>query len=251
MTPRPACLDRLVAALAEPGGGEGVVRGRPPRDGRKAAVLICFFGAAGAAPDDLRLIIIEKSARLRSHAGQCAFPGGGVEPADASSVAAAFREAHEEVDLHADTVDLLGILPAAHVAATGYDVTPVVAWWHAPHPLAIGDAIEVAAIHEVRVGALIDPANRLTWRLPMGHRGPGFLVGELFIWGFTAALLDGLITLAGWERPWDARRTELVPERFWHRADSERVQADLRASAPDAATVDASGPGATAQNEPA
>ncbi|MFZ2750099.1 MAG: CoA pyrophosphatase, partial [Propioniciclava sp.] len=215
------------------------------------AVLICFFGAAGAAPDDLRLIIIEKSARLRSHAGQCAFPGGGVEPADASSVAAAFREAHEEVDLHADTVDLLGILPAAHVAATGYDVTPVVAWWHAPHPLAIGDAIEVAAIHEVRVGDLIDPANRLTWRLPMGHRGPGFLVGELFIWGFTAALLDGLITLAGWERPWDARRTELVPERFWHRADSERVQADVRASAPDAATVDASGPGATAQNEPA
>ena len=251
MTPRPASLDRLVTALAEPGGGESVVRGRPARDGRKAAVLICFSGEAGAAPGDLQLIIIEKSARLRSHAGQCAFPGGGVEPADASSVAAAFREAHEEVDLHADTVDLLGILPAAHVAATGYDVTPVVAWWHAPHPLAIGDAIEVAAIHEVRVGDLIDPANRLTWRLPMGHRGPGFLVGELFIWGFTAALLDGLITLAGWERPWDARRTELVPERFWHRADSERVQADVRASAPDAATVDASGPGATAQNEPA
>ena len=107
MTPRPASLDRLVTALAEPGGGESVVRGRPARDGRKAAVLICFSGEAGAAPGDLQLIIIEKSARLRSHAGQCAFPGGGVDPADASSVAAAFREANEEVGLHADTVDLL------------------------------------------------------------------------------------------------------------------------------------------------
>ena len=199
----------------------------------------------------IEVFLMRRHSAMDFVAGVMVFPGGGVDPADASSVAAAFREANEEVGLHADTVDLLGILPAAHVAATGYDVTPVVAWWHAPHPLAIGDAIEVAAIHEVRVGDLIDPANRLTWRLPMGHRGPGFLVGELFIWGFTAALLDGLITLAGWERPWDARRTELVPERFWHRADSERVQADVRASAPDAATVDASGPGATAQNEPA
>ncbi len=218
MTARAACLDRLVTALAEPGGGARVVRGRPARHGRKAAVLICFFGAADAAPADLRLILIEKSAHLRHHAGQCAFPGGGVEPTDASSEDAAFREAREEVGLHPETVELLGVLPAAHVAAAGYDVTPVVGWWHEQHPLEIVDTVEVAAIHEIRVGDLIDPANRLTWRLPMGHRGPGFTIGELFIWGFTAALLDGLIELAGWQQPWDERRTELVPERFWHRA---------------------------------
>lgn len=97
-------------------------------------------------------------------------------------------------------MELLGVLPAAHVAATGYDVTPVVGWWHEQHPLEIVDTVEVAAIHKIQVGDLIDPANRLTWRLPMGHRGPGFTIGELFIWGFTAALLDGLIELAGWQR---------------------------------------------------
>ena len=224
MISRPSALDALVAELARPGGGERVVRGRPGRDGRKAAVMILFSGAADAPADELSVVIIEKSARLRSHAGQCAFPGGGVEPQDASSEAAAFREAAEEVGLRAETVELLGVLPAAHVAVTGYDVVPVVGWWRAPHPLRIVDAIEVGAIHQIRLGDLIDPADRLTWRLPMGHRGPAFVVDDLFIWGFTGHLLDGLIALAGWEQPWDARRTELVPERFWHRAGNDTGQ---------------------------
>lgn len=224
MTARPASLDRLVAGLAEPGGGARVVRGRPARNGRKAAVLMLFSGPADAAAADLSLVIIEKSAHLRSHAGQCAFPGGGVEPDDASSEDAAFREAREEVGLHPETVDLLGVLPPAHVAVTGYDVTPVVGWWRDPHPLEIVDDIEVAAIHRVSVGDLIDPANRLTWRLPMGHRGPAFVVGDLFIWGFTGHLLDGLLALAGWEEPWEVRRTELVPARFWHRAGNDTGQ---------------------------
>lgn len=224
MIERPASLDVLAAALAEPGGGERVVRGRPGQDGRKAAVMILFSGAGHASPDELRVVIIEKSAHLRSHAGQCAFPGGGVEPQDVSSTAAAFREAHEEVGLRPSTVDLLGVLPPAHVAVTGYDVVPVVGWWREPHPLEIGDAVEVGAIHQLRVGDLIDPGSRLTWRLPMGHRGPAFEVGDLFIWGFTGHLLDGLIALAGWEQPWDQRRTALVPERFWHRAGSDTGQ---------------------------
>ncbi|QIK71824.1 CoA pyrophosphatase [Propioniciclava coleopterorum] len=224
MTARPAALDRLVAELAEPGGGARVVRGRPAREGRKAAVMILFAGAEDAPADDLHVVIIEKSPHLRSHAGQCAFPGGGVEPQDASSEEAAFREAREEVGLRPETVDLLGVLPPAHVAVTGYDVTPVVGWWRAPHPLEIVDDIEVGAIHQLRVGDLIDPANRLTWRLPMGHRGPAFVVDDLFIWGFTGHLLDGLIALAGWERPWDVRRSQLVPERFWHRAGADTGQ---------------------------
>ena len=66
--------------------------------------------------------------------------------------------------------------------------------------------------------------SRLTWRLPMGHRGPAFAVEDLFIWGFTGHLLDGLIALAGWEQPWDTRRTELVPERFLHRAGLDTGQ---------------------------
>lgn len=210
----PDALGRLAVELSDPGGGDRVVRGRPGRNGRKAAVLVLFCECDGV----LSVVIIEKSAQLRHHAGQCAFPGGGVEPGDGSSEEAAFREAREEVGLRPESVELLGVLPPAHVAVTGYDVTPVVGWWREPHPLKIVDAVEVGAIHLVSVADLVDPAHRLTWRLPMGGQGPAFVVGDLFIWGFTGHLLDGLIALAGWERPWDASRTELVPERFWQRA---------------------------------
>ena len=103
--------------------------------------------------------------RLRSHAGQCAFPGGGVEPQDASSEAAAFREAAEEVGLRAETVELLGVLPAAHVAVTGYDVVPVVGWWRAPHPLRIVDAIERRA-SDVSIGLAERFYSQLNAALP-------------------------------------------------------------------------------------
>ena len=61
---------------------------------------------------------------------------------------------------------------------------------------------------------LFDPANRVTWTHPAGFSGPGFLVGELFVWGFTAYLLDGLFDLAGWTVPWDGNRVADIPERF-------------------------------------
>lgn len=225
MTALPSALEHLRARLAAPGGGARVVRGRESRPGRKAAVLILFSAPTpDAAPDDLQVVIIEKAAHLRKHAGQCAFPGGGVEPQDASSEETALREAREEVRLDPASVDLLGVLPPAHVAATGYDVTSVVGWWRQPHPLEIGDVEEIAAVHLVRVGDLIDPANRVTWFLPSGHRGPAFKVGELFIWGFTGHLIDGLLTVAGWGQPWDERVRELVPERFLHRAGRDNGQ---------------------------
>ena len=214
----PPVLTALAAKLAEPGEGARVVRGRPGRGGRRAAVLVLFSGPPGADADDLELVIVEKSAHLRKHAGQCAFPGGGVEETDASSEEAALREAREEVGIDAATVDLLGVLPAASVTATGYDVTPVVAWWREPQDLEVVDTVEISAVHTLRVSDLLEPVNRATWRLPMGHQGPAFIVGELFIWGLTGYLLDGLFDLAGWTRPWDERDLRLVPERFLHRA---------------------------------
>jgi hypothetical protein len=71
------------------------------------------------------------------------------------------------------------------------------------------DPREVAAVERIRLAELADPACRVTVRSPRGRIGPGFRVKGLFIWGFTAALVDRLLALGGWEVPWD---TEAVHE---------------------------------------
>jgi hypothetical protein len=55
----------------------------------------------------------------------------------------------------------------------------------------------------VPVRELADPANRFRVRHPSGFRGPGFEAGGMFIWGFTAGLLDALLVRGGWRRDWD------------------------------------------------
>jgi len=202
-------LDRLQTALAGPEAAAAVAE-RAAEGGRPAAVLI----ALAEHDEGTRIVLVEKDARLRSHAGQVAFPGGAIEAADISAVAGALREAEEEVGLPPDEVRVLGVLPAAHVRASNFDVTAVVARWPTPRPLVPVDVREIAAVHSVGVDVLLDPENRLTWTHPYGFSGPGFVIGELFIWGFTAYLLDGLFDLAGWTVPWDESRISEVPERF-------------------------------------
>jgi hypothetical protein len=90
-------------------------------------------------------------------------------------------------------------------------VTPVLAWWRDPSPVGVVDTTEVACVSRVPVSVLCDPVNRFSVRYPDGLLGPGFRVGEWFVWGATAVILDRVIALAGWERPWSRLRTELVP----------------------------------------
>ena len=204
-----ADLDRLRAALAGPEAAARVSE-RAARGGRPAAVLIALAdGTSGVG-----VVLVEKDTRLRSHAGQVAFPGGAIETSDASAVAGALREAEEEVGLAGSEVEVLGVLPPAYVRASDFAVTAVVGHWPVPRPLAPVDVAEIAAVHTVPLDVLLDPANRVTWTHPAGFSGPGFVVGELFVWGFTAYLLDGLFDLAGWTLPWDAERTTEIPERF-------------------------------------
>jgi len=176
----------------------------PPSGGGRPSAVLVLFGEGPSGPD---LLFIERAATLRSHAGQPAFPGGAQDDSDASPVAAALREANEEVGLDPAGVEIVGSLPALWLPPSGFVVTPVVAWWRDPHEVGVVDVAEVAAVVRVPIAELVDPDNRLSVTHPSGWVGPAFEVRDLLIWGFTAGLTDRLLALGGWERPWDRSRT--------------------------------------------
>jgi 8-oxo-dGTP pyrophosphatase MutT (NUDIX family) len=208
----PAWLPELVAALAEV---PVPSRLRPPEGGgRRSAVLVLFGhdapGSVGGTGDP-DLLLIQRRAGLRRHGGQPAFPGGAIDPADAGPVAAALREAAEEVGLDPSGVDVIGTAPELYIDRSGFRVVPVLGWWRRPMAVGPADTGEVAAVARVAVRELADPANRLVVRHPSGFSGPAFRVRGMLVWGFTAALVSTLLTLGGWEQPWDAGRIEDLP----------------------------------------
>jgi 8-oxo-dGTP pyrophosphatase MutT (NUDIX family) len=182
---------------------------RPPAvGGRRSAVLILF----GDGPDGPDLLFIQRSEGLRRHAGQPAFPGGAIEEDDDGPVAAALREAAEETGLDPAGVEVLGTLPEMFIAHTQFRVVPVLAWWREPSAVRPADIGEVAAVERIPVAELADPRHRVMLRSPRGRTGPAFHIGPMLIWGFTAALVDRLLALSGWERAWDATAIRELPE---------------------------------------
>lgn len=179
----------------------------PEGHDRRAGVLILFGQTDGV----LDVLLTERAVTLRSHAGQVSFPGGSLDPQDAGPVDAALREAQEETGLDPTGVEILGVLPDLYIPVSDYTVTPVLGWWHEAAPVAPVDPAEVVQVARVPLSELADPAHRFLVRNPNGFQGPGFRVGGLFIWGFTAILLDVLLRLAGWELPWDENRLEDIP----------------------------------------
>ena len=177
----------------------------PPGGGRKSAILILFGPgqAPGAAPD---LLLVQRSRSLRRHAGQPAFPGGVIDATDAGPAGAALREAAEEAQVDPAGVTVVAVLPDLYISRTGFQVTPVLGWWHEPAPVAPGDPAEVAAVYRVPVTELADPAHRLMIGYPNGGAGPAFRAGPMLVWGFTAFVVSVLLELGGWEQPWDTER---------------------------------------------
>ncbi|GEN78750.1 NUDIX hydrolase [Actinotalea fermentans] len=208
----------------------------PPVSGhpRPAAVLVLFGVLDGrpavhpsaAVPADLDLLLVGRAASLAHHPGQVAFPGGRLEEDDDGPEAAALREAEEETGLDPAGVEVLGTLAQLPVHVSNHVVVPVLAWWATPSPVAVVDHRESATVFRAPVADLVDPANRRTAVLPArfaGGRprparpdaGPAFLVphaaGTHLVWGFTALVLDRLLTELGWSEPWDTSRTFQVP----------------------------------------
>jgi 8-oxo-dGTP pyrophosphatase MutT (NUDIX family) len=209
---RPTWLERLSAALGEQERLAGVAALRPGvgEGARQAAVLI-LFGEGPAGPE---LLFVERATTLRTHAGQIAFPGGGRDDGDRDLADTALREATEETGLDRTGVDVLGFLPAVHVAVSGFDVTGVVGWWRRRSPVRPADPREVASLWMVTIADLVEPRHRAQVRHPSGYTGPAFEVSGHVIWGLTAHLLEGILDLGGWQRPWDQRRTIEIPARY-------------------------------------
>src|SRR6202012_2223360 len=141
--------------------GEAAWRPEVPGDGqrlseramRKAAVLVPLV----RRPEGLTVLLTKRTDHLNDHAGQVSFPGGRTDPEDTDAIATALREAHEEVGLEADEIEVIGVLPT-YTTVTAYEVTPVIALLDPPRALKL-DPFEVAEVFEVPLAFLMDPAN--------------------------------------------------------------------------------------------
>jgi 8-oxo-dGTP pyrophosphatase MutT (NUDIX family) len=189
--------------------GTDLARFTPPAGAslRSSAVLILFGEEVPDRPD---VLLIERAADMRSHAGQPAFPGGKADPEDDSPVQTALREAQEETGLDPSGVHVVRSLPDLYLPPSGFTVTPVLGYWCRPVQVRAMDPAEVARVARVPVQDLVDPERRVTVVHPSGFRGPGFEVADMLVWGFTALLLDRLLEIGGWARPWSRDRTAEV-----------------------------------------
>jgi 8-oxo-dGTP pyrophosphatase MutT (NUDIX family) len=184
-------LERLRASLlAEPLAGHFVQEdGAADLPLTPAAVLFPIV----LRDDGHTVLLTQRTAHLRDHAGQISFPGGRVEEHDASAMDTALRETEEEIGLSRERIEIVGFLPE-YRTGTGFRVTPVVALVRPPFDLQ-PDPFEVAEIFEVPLSFLLDPANHQQHSLH--YRGAlrnyfAMPYGEYFIWGATAGMIRSL-----------------------------------------------------------
>lgn len=155
---------------------------------RPAAVLVPIVHG-----DEPGALLTRRAATLAAHAGQVAFPGGRIDPGDASPEAAALREAEEEIGLAPSQVELAGRLPA-YFTGTGFCITPVIGLLPAGLVLSANPA-EVETIFTLPLATLLDPAAPERRSRDYRGRQRHFWVwphDDHYIWGATAAILRHL-----------------------------------------------------------
>jgi 8-oxo-dGTP pyrophosphatase MutT (NUDIX family) len=184
--------DRLATALARDTDGLVLMRGDredavPDETMHEAAVLVAFTDRAEPG-----IILTQRTETLRHHPGQVAFPGGRIDPGE-DAVAAALREADEEIALPPAAVRIVGAIDR-YRTGTGYHVTPVIGVVPPDLTLHPSEA-EVASVFEVPVAFLFDPANHLEasaeWQGSIRHFYEINWQGRR-IWGATAAMIVNL-----------------------------------------------------------
>lgn len=160
---------------------------------KRAAVLVPIV----AASDGLQLLCFERTHEVLEHKGEICLPGGSIDPDDAGPVAAALREAHEELGIEAADVDVLGLLNDVHTTVSNYVITPVVGFIASPRAV-VPDALEVARPIAVPLDALLARGVEayelrrpdLTVRTIYAYH-----IGSDRIWGATARIIHDMLTL--------------------------------------------------------
>jgi 8-oxo-dGTP pyrophosphatase MutT (NUDIX family) len=181
---------------------------------RQAAVLVLLGDGDDRGPD---VLVQQRASGLRAHPGEVSFPGGAFEPGDHSPVQTALREACEETGLDREGVDPLAVLPRLEIPVSGFQVTPVLAYWRQPSPVRAVDPAETARVHRLPLATLAEPGHRVTLTNGRGWLGPAFHLPGMVIWGITGELLDALLRLGGWARPWPPGHPRALAE-LWQQA---------------------------------
>lgn len=171
--------------------------GRDAPQPEDAAAVVLLFDPRH---DELPLLFMRRSRLVRTHRGQIAFPGGGLEPGDASVLDAGLRELHEEMGIARDDVEALGELRPVLTATSYRQVTPIVALQKrdvepVPDPYEVADWFRIPLAELLRAPLT---ARRIAAD-PLGREVYFYEAGDRVIWGASAAILHDLLARLGRE----------------------------------------------------